>query len=378
MTPLLRFWKPPVRRRATHGGEVPQTMEPQRPQGSRGAQSTQGPQVTLRMLADRLGLHVSTVSRALHAKPEEGRRAASGATIERIRSLADELGYQPNPHATSLRTQRSNLVGVLVPRLSDMVLATIYEGIEEAASESGLSTFVTNTRDIPTVQRERTEMVLARRVDGMIFGDAYEDGLFLDEIAARGVPFVLVSRRAGRHTSVTCDDVLGGRLAADHLLERGHRRLAVVAGEPFASTGIDRTKGFVERCAEAGVEVDVVHSAFDASGGHSAVERILAPGAGPAPTAIFAVNDFAAIGAMGALRDRGLHVGRDLALVGFNDTPLAAELPVTLTSVRSPMHAMGRRGIQLLTDLIAGLPAESELLAPTLVPRASSALRGEE
>jgi len=335
--------------------------------------------ITLRTLAEQLGLHVSTVSRVLHAKPDEQLRAASEATVARIRTLADELGYRPNPHATSLRTRRSNLVGVLVPRLSDIVLATIYEGIEESAAEHGLSTFVTNTRDIPAAQRARTEMVLARRVDGMIFGDAYVDGRFLDEVAARGVPFVLVSRRAGRHVSVTCDDYLGGRLVAEHLLERGHRSVAVIAGEPYASTGLDRTAGFVDTYREAGLRIPpeaILHSRFDASGGRLAAEALLgadAPtGAGRRPTAIFAVNDFAAIGALGAARDLGLLAGTDLAVVGFNDTPLAAELPIALTTVRSPMHEMGRRGMELLVRLIRGDEVAAERLRPELMVRASS------
>lgn len=329
--------------------------------------------VTLRMLADRLGLHVSTVSRVLHAQPDEGARAASGTTVERIRKLADELGYQPNPHATSLRTRRSNLVGVLVPRLSDIVLATIYEGIEEAAAEHGLSTFVTNTRDVPEVQRARTEMVLGRRVDGLIFGDAYIDAEFLSGIAARGVPFVLVSRRAGNHPSVTCDDYLGGKLAAEHLLSLGHRQVAVIAGEPYASTGIDRTAGFAETYAAAGVPIPasrVVHTPFDAPGGRLGAEKLLAQE--PLPSAIFAVNDFAAIGAIGAARDHGLQIGTDLAVVGFNDTPLAAELPIPLTSIRSPMHDMGYRGLSLLVRRIQGEEVESERLAPALMVRAST------
>jgi LacI family transcriptional regulator len=331
------------------------------------------PPITLRTLADRLGLSISTVSRVLHAKPDEQMRAASESTVQRIRALADELGYRPNPHATSLRTRRSNLVGVLVPRLSDIVLATIYEGIEEAAAEHGFSTFVTNTRDVPAIQRARTEMVLGRRVDGMIFGDAYVDGRFLDEIAARKVPFVLVSRRAGSHVSVTCDDYEGGRLAARHLLELGHRSVAVIAGEPYASTGIDRTAGFVETYREAGLPVPdrrILHSRFDAPGGRDAADHLL--GDGIPPTAIFAVNDFAAIGALGAARDRGMTVGVDLALVGFNDTSLVAELPVALTTVRSPMHTMGRRGLTLLTALIRGDGAVSERLAPELIVRAST------
>ncbi|MCP2166822.1 LacI family DNA-binding transcriptional regulator [Goodfellowiella coeruleoviolacea] len=329
--------------------------------------------VTLRAIADQLGLDVSTVSRVLNGAAGDRARAASGATAQRIRDLATELGYRPNPHATSLRTQRSNLIGVLVPRLSDLVLATIYEGIEEAASQHGLSTFVTNTRDEPDKQRDRTEMMLARRVDGLIFGDAHADAVLLDELAAQGVRFVLVSRWAGSHPSVTCDDYQGGRLAAEHLLDRGHERVAVIAGEPHASTGLDRTAGFVDRYREAGVplpEHRVVRSRFDTAGGRQAAELLLDQA--ERPSAIFAVNDFAAIGAAGAARDHGLRLGEDLALVGFNDTPLAAELPIPLTSVRSPMREMGRRAVDLLARVLAGQRVESERLTPTLVARAST------
>ncbi|QKG22240.1 LacI family DNA-binding transcriptional regulator [Actinomadura verrucosospora] len=326
--------------------------------------------VTLRAIADRLGVHVSTVSRVLNARAEDGARAASGETAERIRRLAAELGYRPNPHATSLRTSRSNLIGVLVPRLSDLVLATIYEGIEDEAAGHGLSAFVTNTRDDPATQRARTEMVLARRVDGMIFGDAHLDGRLLTETAAKGTPFVLVNRRAPGFPSATCDDVLGGRLVAEHFLALGHERAAVVAGPPHASTGADRTAGFLAAYRDAGAPEPLVeHSGFDTAGGRAAATALLPH----RPAAIFAVNDFAAIGAAGAARDAGLRLGADIAVAGFNDTPLAAELPVPLTSVRSPMAEMGRRAVGLLLELLGGEPAESVRLAPSLAVRDSSA-----
>jgi LacI family transcriptional regulator len=328
--------------------------------------------VTLRFIADSLGLHVSTVSRVLNGAADNGARAASGDTAQRIRQLAAELSYQPNPHATSLRTERSNLIGVLVPRLSDLVLATIYEGIEEAAAEHGLSAFVTNTRDDPDTQRKRTKMVLDRRVDGLIFGDAHADGRFLDEIAAAGTPFVLVNRRAGDHPAITCDDYLGGRLVAEHLLELGHEDVAVIAGEPYASTAIERAAGFVDRYREAGVTIPahrIVPSHFDTAGGRKAAERILSD---HRPSAIFAVNDFAAIGAAGSARDHGLLLGTDIAIVGFNDTPLAAELPIPLTTVRSPMQEMGRLAAESLVRLLGGERIESQRLRPTLMVRAST------
>jgi LacI family transcriptional regulator len=326
---------------------------------------------TLRAIAESAGVDVSTVSRVLNGSPEEARRAASPQTAEHIRQWAARLNYRPNPHAASLRTRRSDQIGVLVPRLSDFVLATVYEGIEDAAARHGKTTFVMNSHDQPAKQRERTELALSRRVDGLIFGDAHTDAAFLDEIAAQQIPFVLVNRHAGDHPAITCDDYHGGRLVAEHFLHLGHTRVGVIAGEPFASTGVDRTTGFLDRYREAGIDVPssrVIHSHFDATGGRTAADRLLHT----RPTAIFAVNDFAAIGALGALRDQGLRPGHDVAIAGYNDTPLAAQLPIPLTSVRSPMHQMGARSLELLLQVLAGRPARSERLTPELVVRAST------
>ncbi|WP_309056808.1 substrate-binding domain-containing protein [Streptomyces sp.] len=333
-----------------------------------------GDSVTLREIADRLGLHVSTVSRVLHGSPDARQRAASARTARRVEELATELGYRPNPHATSLRTRRSRLIGVLFPRLSEVVVATIYEGIEEEATARGFSTFVTNTHDDPATQRERIEMVLARRVDGLIIGDAHLDGAALAGLERSGTPFVLVNRRTdGGHPAVVCDDRHGGRLVAEHFLGLGHRRVGVIAGEAFASTGTDRTAGFADRYREAGLPLPpeaVRACGFDTAGGRRAATELLT--SVPRPTALFAVNDLAAIGAMGAARDLGLRVGADLALAGFNDVPVAAELPVPLTSVHSPMKDLGRTALrELLRHLSGDAPAPRRLPAHLTV-RASS------
>jgi LacI family transcriptional regulator len=291
-----------------------------------------------------------------------------------VRELADELGYQPNPHAASLRTRRSRLIGVVFPRLSEIVVATIYEGIEDEAANHGFAAFVTNSLDDPERQRARIAMVLGRRVDGVIIGDAHLDGAALTEPALRRTPFVLVNRRtAADHPAVTCDDYLGGRLVAEHFLALGHRRVACVAGEPFASTGVDRAAGFADRYAEAGLPLpgDMIrHSAFDTVGGRAAATALL--GAEERPTALFAVNDLAALGALGAARDLGLTPGRDLALAGFNDTPFARELPVPLTTVRSPMAEQGRIAVRELLRRVDGQPARPHRLTPELVTRAST------
>jgi len=330
---------------------------------------------TLRTIADLAGVSPSTVSRVLHPSANTVGRKTAMATAARIQEVARDVGYVPNPHAASLRTQRSSLIGVLVPRLADLVLALIYEGIEDAATELGFGTFVANTHDDLGTQQARAEMMINRRVDGLILGDARVDGRLADDLRARNVAYVLTNRRVGGHPSVTCDDLHGGRLVAEHLLELGHTTVAVAAGAAYASTGIDRSTGFLDTFARAGKPVPadlVVHSPFDVEGGRVAAEQLLATQ--PQLTAVFAVNDFAAIGAMGAIRDAGRRVGRDIALVGYNDVALVAELPVPLTTVRSPMREMGHQAVQLLKRRLDDHDVESVRLAPKLIVRASTLL----
>jgi LacI family transcriptional regulator, galactose operon repressor len=326
--------------------------------------------VTLKALAAELGLNASTVSRVLNDPEGIDSGWASPDTKRRIFALAEERGYRKNPYAASLRTAKSHLIGVVVPRLQDYVLATIYEGVDEAATERGYFTVVSNSLDEPAAHRAKAEKLLDRRADGLVFGDATFEDPYLDELAGRGVPFVLVSRRSPPHRSVTCDDRAGGRLVAEHLLASGRRTFGLIAGNPLASTSRDRSAGFLDALAEHGIDVDpavVVPGGFDALAGSAAATELLARG--PLPEAVFAVNDFAAIGALGVFTRRGIRVPEDTALVGFNDTPLAAS--IGLTTVHSPMHRMGRCGFQMLMDVLDGKDVESVRLAPELVVRTS-------
>lgn len=328
---------------------------------------------TLQAIADDLGLHVSTVARVLNDK-REGTRAASGATAERIRRRAAEVGYRPNPHAASLRTQRSDLVGVLVPNLTDVVLATVYAGIEASAGQHGLTAFVANTMDVLQIQRARIETMLDRRVDGLILGDARsDDPAVLDDLRRKEIPFVLVNRGVGAYPASTCDNYRGGRIAADHLLELGHTCVGIIGGLAHASTGIDRPAGFIDRYREAGIEVPteyLVYSGLDSAGGHYAADRLL--DLDPRPTALFAVNDFAAIGAAGTIQQRSLRVGHDIALIGFNNTDLASELHTPLTSIDSAPAEMGRTALEMLVGMLDGQPITSRYTEPRLVIRGST------
>ncbi|WP_442918848.1 LacI family DNA-binding transcriptional regulator [Leucobacter sp. USHLN153] len=323
-------------------------------------------------MAQQLGLSPSTVSRVLNDTSEGSSRWASPETTARIHELARELNYTRNPYAASLRTARSNMVGVIAPRLQDYVFASIYEGISEAASEHGYFSIVSSSHDSLQARRSLTDTMLEHRVSGFLFGDARLDTpSFFSDFERRGIPYVLVSRRLPGQISATGNDWLGGRLAAEHLLDAGCRTFGVLAGRPGASTGVDRTEGFVETLRAHGIpdeNITTVYNGFDAQDGRLAIERILEIAG--TPEGVFATNDFAAIGAKGYLSERGIQTSRDFLLCGYNDTPLATG--VNLTSVRSPMHEIGRHGFTLLLSVLNNEVPESVQLEPELIVRASS------
>ncbi len=269
------------------------------------------------------------------------------------------------------------MIGVMVPRLTDLVQATVYDGIDEAAIAAGYNTVVVNTRDRPEIQESRLDLMLSRQVDGMVITDSRTDANLLPQLRRCGVPYILAMRRMPGQVSVSTDDLAGGRLAAEHLLSLGHERVGVVGGDPHASTGADRTQGFRSAYADAGFPVadDLVASpGFEVHGGHAAGSYLLdlpSP-----PTAIFAASDFAAVGVLAAMRDRGLSAPRDVAVVGFNDLDIAAEMPVPLTSVRSPLFEMGAKSIEMLLRRMRGERVRSRVLRPRLQIRASTVARG--
>jgi LacI family transcriptional regulator len=324
--------------------------------------------VTLKTVAQAAGVHTSTVSRALRRVAVDTEGASPGDL--KLFKLARQMGYVPNPNAASLTTKKSTAFGVLVPHLTDVVLSAMYDAIEETANHAGYETFVANTHDDPVQQRRRIDLLLGRNVDGLIFGDARLDSKNLDDLQRRGVKFVLVSRRYPGMISATCDDYRGGWLAGNHLAALGHTRVGIVSGPSFASTGLDRMEGCKAGLAASGVEVgiDYIHGeGFDTAAGRRGAEKLLAL-ANP-PTAIFAANDFSAIGVLGVLREHNLAPGRDIGVVGYNDISICGELTVPLTTIRSPHQEIGMRAAEMLLAVTHGLPVSSVAIQPTLVVR---------
>lgn len=327
-----------------------------------------GPRVTLRDVAAQAGVHPSTASRIL--RNDFGR--ISPETAARVVNTAKALGFQHDRWAASLRSGKTRVLGVLVPRITDVVLATVFEAIERRAAEEGYQAVVSSTWDDLDSREAQIRRYVAERVDGLIIGDARIQDPLLTALAGDHVPIVLASRASRGFPSITGADRQGGRLAARHLIDRGASSFAVVAGPTYASTAIDRVAGYVGELQADGFVIPddwKVHSTFDVEGGRIAMSQILSRGK---PDAVFAVNDFAAIGAMGALRENGLVPGRDVLVVGYNDIDICAQLHIPLTSVRQPLTEMGRRAVEAMLELLGTGHTKSVRLKPQLVARAST------
>lgn len=327
---------------------------------------------TLKEVAERAGVHVSTASRVLRQSEPAGGWSESA---RRIREIADELGYQPNRWAASLRTRKTTTIGAVMTRLTDGVVATTYQGIEEAATRAGYSVLLSSPPDDLDAERRAIEMLAGRQVDGLLLGGLHIPGKpFIESLPVRDLPMVTVTRHADAGLPfVGADDRNGGILAARHLLDRGYTDLAVITGPAHASTGRDRTAGFVSALESAGVVLAperIVESSFGVDGGVAAGRALL--DAPRPPRAIFAVSDTVAIGVMGAARDLGIRIPDDVALIGFNDIPTVAQLPVPLTTIRSPAHRIGETAVRRLLDLVEGREPETIRLPVELVVRATT------
>lgn len=330
--------------------------------------------VTLHGVAAAAGVSKSTVSRIL----DERLPRSDSETARRVRRIAEELGYVRDVSAASLRRGNTMTVGVIVPKLTDTVMAMLYECLVKACSRTGRFAIVATTDDKPKADRLAAESLLKRGVDGLILSTAREDDDFPDELAERGVPYVLALRTDGHSLSSVGDDRLGGYLATRHLLDLGHRKIGVIAGPSYASSARGRVDGYRQALTEAGIVVDptrIVASTFGIETGGEAVEKLMA--LDDRPTAIFAVNDNTAIGALSQLSKMGLSVPDDISLVGYNDIPIVSHLPTPLTTMRVPFAQIASNALELLNDPHALGDERIRLSAPTLIPRKSTAPLGQ-
>ncbi|NTJ41304.1 substrate-binding domain-containing protein [Agrobacterium larrymoorei] len=331
------------------------------------------PRITLHGVAAAAGVSKSTVSRIL----DERLPRSDSETARRVRRIAEELGYVRDVSAASLRRGNTMTVGVIVPRLTDTVMAMLYECLAKACTRAGRFAIVATTDDRPKADRTAAETLLKRGVDGLILSTARDDDDFPDELAERGVPYVLALRTDGRSLSSVGDDRLGGYLATRHLLDLGHKKIGVIAGPTYASSARGRVDGYRQALTEAGIDIDesrIIPSTFGIEAGGEAVKELVAMH--DRPTAIFTVNDNTAIGALSQLAKMGLSVPGDMSLIGYNDIPIVSHLPTPLTTMRVPFAQIASNALELLSDSNGEVEERIRLSAPTLIPRKSTCSLG--
>lgn len=342
--------------------------------------STRSPVTTLKDLALHLGVHKSTVSRAMDA---ERRHLVAADLLQRIEAAARELGYRPNHAASALSRGRSKTVGVLVPDITNPVFPPILRGIEDALDEEGYFALLANTSrpdsnvDAAHVAVERMQ---AQRVEGFLVATATRDDQWLESLRQSGTQIVLINRTDGRGhlPAVISDDMLGMRLAVDHLVSLGHRRIAHLAGPETLSTGLARRLGYEQAMRQHGLNAKAVTraEAYTVESGEVAMNMLLAKRNQTQFTAVVAANDLLALGALQALKRAGLKVPRDVSVVGHNDMQLLDQVNPPLTSVRIQHYEMGFRAARLLIDALRERPGSQDatvVLRPQLVLRASTA-----
>ena len=330
---------------------------------------------TLRDVAAAARVHPATASRALNP---ETRLLVSEDTARRVTQAARRLGYRPNPVARSLRTRRSNTVGVLIPDLNNPLFPPIVRGLEDRLSAAGYVALLGNTDADPGRERTLFEQMRARHVDGFALATATLQDPLLAEAAAADVPVVLMNRLAPEYgfPSVSADNEQGARMAVSHLALMGHSAIAHIAGPQEASTGVERLLGFRDGMAAHGLDVDedlVIRARkYTVDEGIRCCRELLA--VGRAFTAITAANDMLAVGCYAALDDAGRRCPDDISVIGFNDMPFIDRLRPPLSTVRFPHYQLGTEAAELLLAQISGTagPAGVRYLQPELVVRGST------
>jgi LacI family transcriptional regulator len=333
-----------------------------------------GMPVTLKELAARAQVHPSTISRVANHDPK---LRIAPPTRLRIEALLRETEYRPNGVARGLKLRQTLVLAVVIPDITNPFFASLFRGVEDAASPRGYNVLLCNTDGSPARQRSHLQSLHARRVDGVIMASSFLKDPTVRWLRQQGIPYVLVNRYSdeGHDAFVGSDDLVGGRLATEHLIELGHRRIGHLAGKLTVSTGVMRRRGYLAALAERGLTADprlVVESGYTEEGGARAAERLLA--VPDRPTAIFAVTDMTAVGAFGVARRMGLRIPEDVAIVGYNDIPLATRIVPALTTVHVPIHDFGAAAARLLLEQIdSGEPSRRRVIFnPQLIVRGST------
>ncbi len=329
--------------------------------------------VTLHDIAEEVGVHPSTVSRALD--PSKAHRVRE-ATRDQIQAVAARLGYRPHLVARGLQTGRTATIAFIAADLGNTFVTPIIHGLAGAIRNAAMLPIIAETEDDHDTFAAILDHMLSRRVDGMVVAAARTGDRVILESAARIVPIVLAGRplEDSLLPHVVHDDRQGGEMVAEHFHRLGHRTVTQLRGPTDVANFPRRAAGFSDYCRRAGMD-EILAAGWASHPIASEGERLMLEvleGADELPSAIFAHNDLMALGARSALQDRGLRIPDDVSLVGYNDLPMVGRLTPPLTTIRYPSLEVGRAAGELIIELLGGAESTSHNLSPQLVERAST------
>ncbi len=329
-------------------------------------------------VAARAGVSRTTVSFVLNARTGMG---IPPETWRRIEEAARELDYFPHGAARALAGGLSHTIGLVLRQSAEQVVADalLAETLWGVASEARTAGYRVLLEPLSPDGGRFSDLLLSQRADGLIVSGPRVDDEELASLVADGFPIILQGSLPDLAApSVDIDNVACARIAVEHLVGLGHRRIGCITNAPLAYTAAaDRLAGYRDALAAAGIAFDadlVAEGAFDAASGHAAMHRLLA--SADAVTAVFVASDMVAFGALRALREAGRRVPADVSIVGFDDIPLARHFDPPLTTIRLPANALGAAAGRALVDRLAGRPTSERTLLPTeLIVRESTASR---
>ena len=328
---------------------------------------------TIKDVAQRAGVSPTTVSYVL-----TGSRFVRPATRARIIHAIEELNYQPDHVARSLHAKRTLTVGMIVSDIANPFYADIVRGVEDILRERHYSLILCNTDEAPERERTALQLLVSKRIDGLIIVATGANTEALAAASQSGLPIVLVDRRLPGDwlDTVLVDDCQGAESAVRHLLGLGHRRIGAIIGRTGISTTDSRRLGYEAALLAYGVTVDpdlIRNGQSTVNGGGDAARAFL--DLRPRPTAIFAANNLMTLGLFLALKEYGLRCPEDVAVAGFDDMLWLSAFAPGVTTIAQPNYDLGKRAAELLMDRLTGRPPESpriEVLPTRLVVRESS------
>jgi len=336
---------------------------------------------SIKDVAGLAGVSVGTVSNVLN-RPD----IVSAPARERVQAAIAELGFIRHESARHLRAGRSRTIGLLVLDIANPFFTDVARGVEEVASAAGLAVILCNSDDRADKEAAHLAVLSEQRVQGVLLTPTAELSPAVEALRSRGTPVVLVDRWAAtpEECAVAVDDELGGRLAAEHLLERGHRRIAFI-GDPSRLPQVQERRAGVRAALREATGGDealtvVTPTALTVAGGREAAAEIVGLPSGRRPTAAICANDLLALGVLQEMVRHRVRVPDEFAIVGYDDIDFAAAAAVPLTSVRKPRYELGRRAAELLLSEAGGDGHQHQqpVFEPTLVVRESSMARRDE